>query len=343
MPGSIHSEESIAFYQSLNAPLRCISILKDGLKLPFLNENVPFFWWKNNQSVLNHFEFLQNKVNEWVKMGYAIKVDKQPKHISPLSVAERIMLDDSVKLRLCLDASFLNNLMISESSKLPPLPLSESLIDKDDYMTTLDLANCYFHVRLNAQDHRKIAFALPKTSAPDETRYDYYIIKILVYGLKPASLVISILTKPLIDHLLNKKVKATIFIDDIRASNASEEGVKNDTKKIKETFAKAGWTFNNNKETKPNQEVYYLGFHYDSRIQRYKVHPKNKSNRKTHWKSKGNVLGHAARNSISSWEIDISRTRYFLRSKVMLRQILYLGRKSSNVKGTLGQQSQTSA
>ena len=273
MPGSIHSKESIAFYQSLNAPLRCISILKDGLKLPFLNENVPFFWWKNNQSVLNHFKFSQNKVNEWVKMGYAIKVDKQPKHISPLSVAERIMLDDSVKLRLCLDASFLNNLMISESSKLPPLELSESLIDKDDYMTTLDLANCYFHVRLNAQDHGRIAFALPKTSAPDETRYDYYIIKILVYGLKPASLIISILTKPLIDHLLNKKVKATIFIDDIRASNASEEGVKNDTKEIKETFAKAGWTFNNKKETKPSQEVYYLGFHYDSRIQRYKVHP----------------------------------------------------------------------
>ena len=68
-------------------------------------------------------------------------------------------------------------------------------------------------------------------------------------------------------------MKATIFIDDIRASNASEEGVKNDTKKIKEVFAKAGWTFNNKKETEPNQEVYYLGFRYNSNTQRYMVHP----------------------------------------------------------------------
>ena len=202
MPGSIHSQESIAFYQSLNAHQRCISILKDGYKIPFLNENVPGFWWKNNLNVLKHFEFAQSKVNEWVKHGYAEKVDVKPAHISPLSVAERTMLDDTVKLRLCLDASYINRLMITENSKLPSLELSESLIDKDDYMTTLDLANCYFHMRLNAQDHGKIAFALPKSSAENETRYNYYVIKILVYGLKPATLVISILTKPLIDHLL---------------------------------------------------------------------------------------------------------------------------------------------
>ena len=72
MPGSLHSEESIAFYQSLNAPLRCMSILKDGLKLPFFDEDVPYFWWKNNLSVLEHFKFAQSKVNEWVEMGYAI-------------------------------------------------------------------------------------------------------------------------------------------------------------------------------------------------------------------------------------------------------------------------------
>ena len=93
-----------------------------------------------------------------------------------------------------------------------------------------------------------------------------------MYGLKPASWVISILTKPLMDHLTRQAIRATIFIDDIRTSNASEGRVKNDTEEIKRVFSKAGWTFNEEKETAPNQEVYYLGFHFDSRTQRYRVH-----------------------------------------------------------------------
>ena len=272
MPGSIHSIESLAYYGSLGASQRCLSILQDGLKLPFLDENVPTFWWKNNQNVFKHFDFAENKIQEWVDHKYVEKVNYQPAHISPLSVAERITLTDETKLRLCLDASYLNDLMLSESTKLPPLELSENLIDKDDWMTTLDLANCYFHVRLNVQDHGRVAFAFPKSSKENEDRYDFYLIKILIYGLKPATLVINILTKPLIDHLLRRAIKTTIFIDDIRASNASPKEIETDTNEIKAVFRKAGWTFNDKKETSPSQDVYYLGFHYDSRIQRYKVH-----------------------------------------------------------------------
>ena len=115
------------------------------------------------------------------------------------------------QVTLCLDASYLNDLMLSESSKLPYLELSENLVHEDDWMTTLDLANCYFHVRLNVQDHGKVAFAFPKSSKENEDRYDYYIIKILVYGLKPATLVINILTKPLIDHLIRRAISSKLF------------------------------------------------------------------------------------------------------------------------------------
>ena len=272
MPGSIHSIESQIYYESLGASQRCLSILGDGLKLPFLSENVPSFWWKNNQSVFKHYEFAKAKIQEWVDHKYVEKVNYQPNHISPLSVAERTTLTDETKLRLCFDASYLNDLMLSESTKLPPLELSENLIDKDDWMTTLDLANCYFHVRLNVQDHGRVAFAFPKSSKENEDEYDFYLVKILIYGLKPATLVINILTKPLIDHLLRRAIKTTIFIDDIRANNASLRQVETDTNEVKEVFRKAGWTFNGDKETKPSQDIYYLGFHYDSRIQRYKVH-----------------------------------------------------------------------
>ena len=272
MPGHIHSIESQKFYEEIGALQRCLSILRDGFRLTFINENLPNFWWRNNASVHKNFNFAKKKIEEWVRDKYVEEVQEKPAHISPLSVATRTMLTDKVKLRLCLDASYINDLMLTESSKLPNLELHEGLINKDDWMTTLDLANCYFHVRLHEKDHDKVAFAFPKSASKDETEYNYYVIKILVYGLKPASLIISILTKPLMDHLARRNIRATIFIDDIRANNASKEKIEEDTKKIKNVFTKAGWTFNEEKETPPDQSVYYLGFHYDSRTHRYKVH-----------------------------------------------------------------------
>ena len=45
-----------------------------------------------------------------------------------------------------------------------------------------------------------------------------------------------------------------------------------DTVVVKNVFTRAGWTFNDSKETSPSQEVYYLGFYYDSVTQKYRVH-----------------------------------------------------------------------
>ena len=90
--------------------------------------------------------------------------------------------------------------------------------------------------------------------------------------MKPATLVIHTLTKPLLDHLASKHIKSTIFIDDIRINGKSVETVIKDTSTVKNVFSKAGWTFNDSKETPPSQEVYYLGFFYDSVKQKYRVH-----------------------------------------------------------------------
>ena len=83
---------------------------------------------------------------------------------------------------------------------------------------------------------------------------------------------IHLLTKPLIDHLSNLGVKGVIFIDDIRTNNDSDDSVKKDAITIKEVFSQAGWIFNESKESSPSQEVFYLGFYYNSVTERYKVH-----------------------------------------------------------------------
>ena len=273
MPGSIHSDSAQKFYSEIGASERALSILRDGLKLPFIDEEVPEFWFRNNASFFQHFDFAEKKILEWLEAGYVEETFSRPKHISPLSVATKVTVSDEEKLRLCLDASYLNDLMVSESTKLPTLEVSEGLIKKGDFFTTLDLKNCFFHIRLNKADHDKVAFALPLTNDRNETRYRYFRIKILAYGLKPATLIVHLLTKPCLDYLSRLNIKATMFIDDIRSNNVSIASVSEDTKIVKEVFKKAGWTFNESKESSPSQEVYYLGFYYNSVTEKYTVHP----------------------------------------------------------------------
>ena len=272
MPGSIHSESAIQYYKQINAPPRVISILEQGYKLPFLEEKVESFWIPNNQSLFKNYTFAEAKLEEWIKDGYVIETFERPNHISALSVATRITVDDKVKLRLCLDASHLNELLLTEATKLSTLELSEGLIEKGDFFVTLDLSNAYFHVKLHKEDHDKVAFAFPITNDRNKDRFRFFYIRILVYGLKPATMVLNTLTKPLIDHLGTLNIRSNIFIDDQRINNNTAVAVSKDTIIVKQVFTKAGWVFNNSKETPPEQVVYYLGHWYNSTTQRYKVH-----------------------------------------------------------------------
>ena len=141
MPGSIHSDSAIQYYKSIGAPPRVISILEQGYVLPFLEENVQSFWIPNNQSFHNDYAFAESKLNEWIEGGYVVETFERPNYISALSVAIKITVEDKVKKRLCLDALHLNDLLLSEPTKLGTLELSEGLVKEGDYFTTLDLSN----------------------------------------------------------------------------------------------------------------------------------------------------------------------------------------------------------
>ena len=211
-------------------------------------------------------------MNEWIKDGYVVETFERPNYISALSIAIKITVEDKVKKRLCLDASHLNDLLLSEPTKLGTLEVSERLVKEGDYFTTLDLSNAYFHVKLHEKDHNKVAFAFPITNDKNEDRYRFFYFKILVYGLKPAAMVLNTLTKPLLDHLATRDIKSNIFIDDQRINNDTAVAVSEDTLIVKKVFNKAGWVFNDEKETPPEQVVYYLGLWFDSTSLRYSVH-----------------------------------------------------------------------
>ena len=220
MHGSLHSPDAFNFYKSLGAGERVLSIIKNGLKLPW-DSPLPKFWYKNNSTANHDIVFLRAKVKDWLDGGYIVKVDSRPDHISPLTVDTRTLHDGTIKKRLCFDATFVNAKLVKESTKLPTLKLSEALVEPSDLGLCLDLKNCYFHVKLHASDYGKVAFAVPKEGS--DTEYDFYVILVMVYGLSPASFIINLLTKPLIDFASSLNIKLLIYIDDIRLTCHSRE------------------------------------------------------------------------------------------------------------------------
>ena len=266
--GSIHSPDACNFYKALNAPERVVSIAADGLKLPF-DKKLPTFWYKNNASARNDLSFVRGKVNEWCKEGFVEKVKFRPRHISPLTVSTRVIHTGEVKKRLCFDATFVNSFMVKENTKLPSLKMSEALVQPGDYGITLDLKNCYFHVRLHKEDYGKISFALPSETNQDE--HEFFVVLVMIYGLLPASFIVNSMTKPLMDLISQLGIKSTIYIDDIRITNECPEAIRNDITTVKQIFNAAGWIFANEKESTISQNFIYLGFYFDTLKMRYSV------------------------------------------------------------------------
>ena len=148
MHGSLHSPDAFNFYKSLGAGERVLSIIKNGLKLPW-DSPLPKFWYKNNSTANHDIVFLRAKVKDWLDGGYIVKVDSRPDHISPFTVDTGTFHDGTIKKRLCFDATFVNAKLVKESTKLPTM-----------------------------SDYGKVAFAVPKEGL--DTEYDFYVILVIV-------------------------------------------------------------------------------------------------------------------------------------------------------------------
>ena len=268
MHGSLHSPDALNFYKSINAGERVLSIVKNGLKLPW-ESPLQKFWYKNNATADKDIVFLRSKVTDWLKGGYIEKVEARPDHISPLTVDTRTLHDGTIKKRLCFDATFVNAKLIKESTKLPTLKLCEALVEPSDFGLCLDLKNCYFHVKLHSSDYGKVAFAVPKDGSSAE--YDFYVILVMVYGLSPASFITNLLTKPLIDLASSLGIKSVIYIDDIRLTCKSRDQLLEQRRTVRQIFQSAGWEFSDEKETEISQEYIFLGFTFNTKSMRYSV------------------------------------------------------------------------
>jgi hypothetical protein len=125
-----------------------------------------------------------------------------------------------MKYRPCIDLSrHVNRFIAASSVQLDHLSISQELILPGDFMTSLDLENQFFHVRLAPGMWKYLAFAVP--AADGSTQYFQY--EVMAYGVKPAITVVTRLLRPIKAYMHNLGIRFSIYADDGRIAASSAQ------------------------------------------------------------------------------------------------------------------------
>ena len=267
---SIHSQCSIDFMESIGAPLKVLSILRLGYKLPLPSTPPPYFE-QNNKSASNNMDFLRSKINLWESKGYCHKVPRRPYITSPLSVVSKLDLSTGeIKLRPCLDGSrHLNKFLVTSPVKLADLRVAEKLLEPGDYMAAYDLENMYFHVYIHQDHHKFLGFQIPSLETGNP---QFYCFSVLIYGLSPAVSLVTLLTRPIIQYINRQGIRSSIFIDDGRTLGRTFLEASYNHEFVLKTLQQAGWNIQTKKTSRePTQSLYHQGFTTDTTQMTYSI------------------------------------------------------------------------
>lgn len=267
---SPHSADSQRFLRDVvRMEGKWLNTLRDGLRLEFTS--LPGHYREpNNKSAITNMNFVREKVSEWLTEGHVIPLSNPAWCTSPLTVVQKYdPVNDVLKERLVLDMSrHVNHFIAKKVTKLDDLSVSEHMLDINDYMTSFDMKNQFFHVKLNPDMYKFFGFAIEDEFGVEK----YYCFTVLIYGCKPAVNIVTKLILPVKSFLHSLGVKVSVFIDDGRVAASSLVETKCKTELTLIIFQLAGWNMNWNKcHLEPSQKLLHLGFVTDTIAMRYFV------------------------------------------------------------------------
>jgi hypothetical protein len=247
-----------------------LNLLQNGLIFDWLSSPPTSYMEPNNRSALSNMDSLRSTVAAWEKDGFIRRQDSPPLCCNPMTVAVQYNATlDTTKYRPCIDLSRHVNPAIARSTvKLDDLTVAEELILPGDFMTSLDMENQYFQIRLHPSMTQYMGFMVPD---PDGTPR-YYTFQVMAYGCKPAVTIVTRLLRPIKAFLHRFGIKFTIYIDDGRISAATPRLCSDYMNFTLQVLQLAGWKIQWKKTVLvPTQRLLHLGFITDSVSMTYSI------------------------------------------------------------------------
>ena len=230
------------------------SCIREGYKLPL--RNLPEkFSMPNQQSALDHNEFVSQALEELEQNQCIIKTQDPPHVCSPLSVVS----NRQGKLRLVLNLRYLNQFLWVDKFKYEDLRTAMLMFQRDDYLFSFDLKSGYHHVDIFEPHWQFLGF---KWEVQGVTQF--YLFTVLPFGLATACYVFTKLLRPLVKYWRSQGLHALLYLDDGIVAVAGKEAAGRASRKVREDLVRAGLVENSAKcSWEPSQQAKWLGFELD--------------------------------------------------------------------------------
>ena len=251
-------KENISFWeQNLEPAPWILDCIKEGYKLPLKTIPGPFLG-KNQDSALNHREFVTEALRELELNRCIKKVDEQPHICSPLSVVD----NGRGKYRLVINLRYLNQFLWKDKFKYEDLRTAMLMFKQGDFVFSFDLKSGYHHVDIYGPHRNYLGFQWNTVGGSQ-----FFVFTVLPFGLATACYAFTKLLRPLVKYWRKQGLRAIVYLDDGIIAVSGKQAAIETSARVRQDLANAGLVDNMAKSSwLPSQKICWLGFNLDLEV-----------------------------------------------------------------------------
>ena len=243
---------NISAWHNIDTDPRILQYISEGIEIPFLEE-CPHFQFQNyllkdsKQKV-----FLKNEINRLLSLGFIKKCENKPDFISPIGCVPK---KGKNKFRLIHDLRYLNSFCERKPFKNEDIRTVEQIIKPNDFLTSIDLQDGFFHIKVHANYHQYLSF---------EYNGVYYSFTVLCFGFSLSPYFFYKCLRPVVAYLRSLDIRLVLYVDDFLVC-ANRASITDHTDTVLHTLHDLGLKVNTEKSVlKPSQNIDYLGYNIDT-------------------------------------------------------------------------------
>ena len=237
-------------WKRIGANQTVIEWIRNGVPIPLINNPSPFEL-SNHSLNFSARTFVRDEIERLLKNGYITQCAEKPRYLSPVGCVAK----KSGGYRLITDFRKLNSYCQSCSFKQEDIRTVADIIDSQDYLTSVDLKDGFYHIRVQDSHQELLSFQF-------EGRYFSYVS--LPFGFALSPYYFSKVLRPVVTYLRQLGVKLVLYVDDFLLC-AKLSLVVDHTDLLLHTLEDLGLRVNLDKSVlTPAQTIKYLGYDIDT-------------------------------------------------------------------------------
>ena len=241
----------------IDAPQTVIDWLKEGISIPFHTFPSSFEKANHHQSSTQKL-FIRAEIKRLLQLGYIQEVQEKPLYISPIGCVPK----KTGGYRLITDFRHLNSFCESCKFKQEDIKNVEKVVEKNDYFTSVDLKDGFYHIPVNQKYQAYLSFQF-------EGKFYSYVV--LPFGFCLSPYFFAKVLRPVVKYLRSQGVRLSLYVDDFLIC-ASVSLITDHTDLIIDTLDDLGLKVNIEKSNLvPSQVIDYLGYTIDATSKHVKI------------------------------------------------------------------------